>query len=196
MYFFLFILLFLILLLFFFPEYTKKDLVPPLSSSNYNISNDTGSVNTSDVSLTTFKNLIITDGTSSGSDAIDFGASEGDTTEISYIPYYSEMYKRLIGFFELNIATKYENSFIFRVIDDAEPGTPGNLGSYNKGWTSLNTINQAENIIPLYNVKIPFDFQGFEDRGHLLGVQMSSTTAPGNGSSVQLSSAYLYYKTY
>lgn len=196
-YFFLIILLFFLLILILFPNYTKKDIVPPLSNANYVIDpTSIGTFITADTNNSTFSNLIILDGASGGTDAIDFGASEGDTASVSYIPYYEESHKRIIGFFELNIGTSLSRDLAFRVVDtNQQPSS--NLSRYNYGWTSLNTESIAGttgllpiNSTPVYRVNLPFNIPGSANRNHNISVQIA---ASGLNTGLELSSAYLYY---
>ena len=196
-YFFLIILLFFLLILILFPNYTKKDIVPPLSNANYVIDpTSIGNFITTDTNLSTFSDLIIQDGASGGTDAIDFGASEGDVATVSYIPYYEESHKRIIGFFELNIGTSLSRDLSFRVVDSNQiPDT--SLSEYNYGWTSLNTeavsgvvTPVVTNSTPVYKVNLPFNIPGFANRNHNITVQIA---AAGDKTGLELSSAYLYY---
>lgn len=197
MYFFIFILFLFIILIFFFPNYIKKDIVPPLSSNNYHVKHDSvGSVNVSSIKDSTFSDLIIKDGEGSGTDAVDFGGVGGDETAVSYIPYHGEMTKKIYGFFDLNIASNIANTYLFRVVDTSQ-GTIGNdLDSYNKGWATLNTLAPVSNTLPLYNLRVPFVVPALTNNQHSLTVQISARVAPGNGTSIQLSSAYLFYQSY
>ena len=115
--FYLIFILFILLLLLLLPNYIKKDIVPPLSEANYIIQNPTGNFNILNSQATTFSDLIFEDGVEGGTCALDFGSSGGDTSTISYIPYYSESHKPLTGYFDLNIGTSLENTLAFRVVD-------------------------------------------------------------------------------
>ena len=62
-YFFLILLLFFLIILILFPNYTKKDIVPPLSDANYTIvSSGIGRFVTSNTNASTFRDLTIQDG--------------------------------------------------------------------------------------------------------------------------------------
>tara|TARA_R110002110_G_scaffold60385_3_gene169990 strand:- start:210 stop:818 length:609 start_codon:yes stop_codon:yes gene_type:complete len=185
-------LLFILLIIILFPNYTKKDLVPPLSDANYNIDeNSLGVFSLTNSQNIGFSNLVFEDGVASGTSAIDFGTSGPDTATISYIPYYSESHKPLMGYFDLNIGTSLENTLAFRVVD--ENITHGNtLGAYNYGWTTLKTADTTtQNSVPVYNVKVPFNIPGYTNINHKLTVQGSITSDSSRG--LELSSAYLYY---
>lgn len=191
--------LFLLIILIFSQQYTKKDLVPPLSDANYNIRvpGAAGVFNLTNSNLTTFTDLIFEDGTSSGTSALDFGGEDIDSSTISYIPYYSESHKRLVGYFDLNIGTSLANTLAFRIIDKNSSG--GNaLASYNNGWTTLNTPSTSSVLssTPIYNVKVPFNIPGKKDDNHRLTLQISAATTGGGagaGNGLELSSSYLYY---
>ena len=188
--FYLIFILFILLLLLLLPGYIKKDIVPPLSEANYIIQNPTGNFNILNSQATTFSDLIFEDGIEGGTCALDFGSSGGDTSTISYIPYYSESHKPLTGYFDLNIGTSLENTLAFRVVDkNISPGST--LSSYNYGWSTLKTTRIVLDSTPIYNVKVPFNIPGYNSQNHKLTVQASAT----NGSSfgLELSSAYLYY---
>lgn len=189
-YFFLFFLFFFLLILILFPNYTKKDIVPPLSDANYAIlPTSVGTLSITDIKSSTFRDLTIQDGERSNTDAIDFGGDGGDQTEVSFIPYYSESHKRLIGFFELNIATAQDRTIGFRIVDDNL--NPANtLNDYNYGWTSLKTSSsQGLTSTPVYRVILRFNLPGYTDRNHNIRVQISAD----NSANLELSSAYLYY---
>ena len=191
-YFFLILLLFFLIILILFPNYTKKDIVPPLSDANYNIlSSSVGTFHTSNTNVSNFENLIIQDGVGSGTSVIDFGASGADEAFISYIPYHSESHKRIIGFFELNIGTSLERSLAFRAVDNNLIPNE-NLSQYNYGWTSLQTQNIETNFsTPIYKVILPFNLPGYTNRNHNIRVQIASS--PPQSTHLELSSAYLYY---
>ena len=191
--FFLFFLFFILLLLILFPNYTKKDIVPPLSDNNYKIQNTIGTYNLSNTELTNFEDLIILDGAEGDNDAIDFGASEGDKTEVSYIPYYSESHENMLGYFQLNIGTSFKNYLAFRVVDKNPFPAPGTLGDYNYGWAALSTerVSSSSNSKPIYPVIIPFNLPGYTNFNHRLVVQIAAHS--GTTSDLELSSAYLYY---
>jgi multidrug efflux pump subunit AcrB len=191
---FLLFLLILLIVLILLPKYTKKDLVPPLSDANYNIRTPTPAAifSTTNSNATTFEDLVFEDGTSSGTSAIDFGGDAIDSSTISYVPYYSEAHKRLIGYFDLNIGTSVTNTLAFRAVDKNSAG--GNtLASYNRGWTTLNTpdMRQSYSNTPIYNVKVPFNIPGNNNDIHKLTVQISRTNNSLN--ELELSSSYLYY---
>ena len=188
-YFFLFFIFFFLLILILFPNYTKKDIVPPLSDANYGIlPGSVGTLSVTDIKSSTFRDLTIQDGSASNTDAIEFN---NDQTEVSFIPYYSESHKRLIGFFELNIATAQDRTLGFRVTDDNL--NPGNtLEDYNYGWTSLKTSSaQGLTSTPVYRVVLPFNLPGYVNRNHNVRVQIATANGENNG--LELSSAYLYY---
>lgn len=191
---FLFLLLILIIL---FPNYTKKDIVPPLTTTNYEV--DTtftpGTFSLTDSESTTFSTMVIKDGEAGNEQGIDFAA---ETTEISYIPYYGESHRNIQGYFELNLGTSFSSTLAFRVADLNISGSEtATLKNYNYGWSSLTTprvSDSTNNIKPLYRVIVPFDLPGYKNRNHKLGVQIASANG-SNVSDLELSSSYLYYYT-
>ena len=194
-YFFLIILLFFLIILILFPNYTKKDIVPPLSDANYAIvPSSIGVFDTTNSIARTFRNLIIQDGVGSGTSALDFGTSGPDTAFVSYIPYYQESHKRIIGFFEMNIGSSVTRDLAFRVVDsNVNPNQ--NLSEYNYGWTSLRTesVNNLSNpSTPVYKVILPFNIPGFDDFNHNIRVQIAAGSQDQR-QGLELSSACLYY---
>ena len=196
--FFLIFLFFLLILVILFPNYTKKDIVPPLTTDNYKIKTfATGTFNLSDSESTTFETMSILDGENASNGAINFGdGGTDDETDISYIPYYSESHRNMRGYFELNIGSSFSNTLAFRVADlNIITGTPV-LKDYNYGWTSLKTerLTGSVNTKPIYQVLVPFDLPGYINTNHRIAVQIASH--PGSDTSdLELSSAYLYYYT-
>lgn len=190
-YFFFILILFFFLILILFPDYTKKDIVPPLSDANYEIREDSiGDFKLNDINTSTFQNLIINDGVASGTSAIDFGTSGPDEAFLSYIPYYNEAHRRIIGFFELNIGTSLKRTLAFRAVDVNQNPDPG-LNNYNYGWTSLVTEQDTSGTTPNYRVVLPFNLPGYNSTNHNIRVQIAADT--GNKTGLELSSAYLYY---
>ena len=180
-YFFLIILVFFFIIIILFPNYIKKDIVPPLSNATYTISNPIGTFDISNTNNSTFNDLVIQD----DDDSLEF---EG-TAFVSYIPYYEESHKRIIGFFELNISTSAKRDIAFRVVD-INQSPSSNLSRYNYGWTSLST-EATQGSTPVYKVILPFNVPGFEEDNHDIRVQIAA--APGDSNNLELSSAYLYY---
>lgn len=195
-YFFLIILLFFLILVFLFPNYTKKDIVPPLSESNYLIHESSiGDYKPYNTSGSTFYDLVIEDGSMSGTCAINFGTSGNDQSVVSYIPYYNESHKRIVGFFEVNIGTSFERHLAFRVVDsNIKPPSSITLESYNYGWSPLTTKNIALDSTPVYKSIIPFNLPGYVGQNHNIRLQIG-VSGTGNRTGLELSSAYLYYYT-
>jgi hypothetical protein len=180
-----------------FPNYTKKDIVPPLTTDNYKIKSfSENTFDLTDSELTTFDTVIILDGVEGENNAIDFGTSEGDETDITYIPYYEESHRNIQGYFELNLGTSFSSTLAFRVADlNIITGTP-TLKNYNYGWSSLRTerVTGSVNTKPIYKVLVPFNLPGYTNVNHRLGVQIASAQG-SNINDLELSSAYLYYYT-
>lgn len=197
--FFFLLLLFLLLIIILTPEYTKKDIIPPLSTNNYKIKTNSnvyiGTYHLDNTDNSSFKDLYIEDGDLGSNDAINFGDNpSGDHTHISFVPPYNEARKRIVGYFQLNIATKKENVLAFRVVDNSF--SPNDLlKNYNYGWNSLTTLNYSYGVSPVYQVNIPFDIEGTVTRDHELRVQIASKGGHTVASELELASAYLYYYT-
>ncbi len=202
--FFLFFLFFLLILIFLLPNYSKKDVVPPLTTQNYAISLPTTVDNSNRTDSTAvFQDLRIQDGESgSGGSALDFGGSGPDEVPVDFDTEYEYKNRRVAGYFVLYLSNENVNnspgngnppSFYFRVVDknDSDFSNP-TLAGYNKGFSSLTTL--AGDSQSLYRVTIPFNVPS-QASGHKLTVQiapMRDTSTIGNGD-IQLNSAYIYY---
>ena len=201
--FFLFLLLFLIILS---PNYSKKDVVPPLTTQNYGIDVTafTGIIDNSgkNDSNATFIPLKIQDGDGgSGGSALDFGGADLDIVPVDFNTEYEYKNRRVTGYFVLyleNSGLITPPSFLFRVVDTHDPDyndTKNTLGGYNKGFSGLTMISRGtEENKPLYKVVVPFDVPS-QKKGHNLQVQiapMMSSTNINNGD-ILLNSAYIYY---
>lgn len=203
--FFLFLLLFLIILS---PNYSKKDVVPPLTTQNYGIdvTGFAGIDNSNKLdSDARFIRLIIQDGEGgSGGSALDFGGSGPDTVPVDFNTEYEYKNRRVTGYFVLYLENSgltlpplnTPPSFLFRVVDTFDPdNTNTTLGGYNKGFSGLTmTSSGTEENKPLYKVVVPFDVPS-QKEGHNLQVQiapMMNSTNITNGD-ILLNSAYIYY---
>lgn len=199
--FFLFLLLFLIILS---PNYSKKDVVPPLTTQNYGIdvSSFTGTNLNSSDSDARFIRLMIQDGEGgSGGSALDFGGPGPDTVPVDFNTEYEYKNRRVTGYFVLYLENSNLNtppSFLFRVVDTHDPDyndTKTTLGGYNRGFSGLTmTSNGSEENKPLYKVVIPFNVPS-QKEGHNLQVQiapMMNSASIINGD-ILLNSAYIYY---
>ena len=189
-YFLLIFLFFLLILILLSPVYTKKDIVPPLADTNFDITPPIGVFNTTNTELSTYTDLNISDNTIGG------GGAEGDqilnTTDVSFIPNYSESHKRLIGYFEVNLSTALARTLSFRVVDNNRAPSQF-LSRYNYGWTAISTITNTNTSIPVYKAIVPFNIPGNSSDNHVLTLQISSFPAIPLATSVQISSVYLYY---
>jgi hypothetical protein len=201
--FFLFLLLFLIILS---PNYSKKDVVPPLTTQNYGIdvSDFTLSNLYSSDSDARFIRLMIQDGEGgSGGSALDFGGPEHDTVPVDFNTEYEYKNRRVTGYFVLylensGLTAPTLPSFLFRVVDTHDPDyhhTKNTLGEYNKGFAGLTmTFSGTGEHQPLYKVVVPFDVPS-QKEGHNLQVQiapMMHSASITNGD-ILLNSAYIYY---
>ena len=202
--FFLFFLFFLLILIFLLPNYSKKDVVPPLTTQNYAITLPTNHNNLSATDSTAqFQDLIIQDGESgSGGSALDFGGSGPDEVPVDFDTEYEYKNRRVAGYFVLYLSNENVNnsganppSFYFRVVDKNDPDSSNpTLAGYNKGFSSLTTLQAITHTQSLYRVTIPFNVPS-QTSGHKLTVQiapMRNTSTIGNGD-IQLNSAYIYY---
>lgn len=197
-FFFIFLLLILILLT---PGYTRKDVVPPLTTQNYAV-HLTGSTPsyTSDKTAE-FQPLKIADGESgSGGSALDFGGSGVDVINVDFSPEYQYKNRNVAGYFVLyfqnsgiEVSSSGYPSFLLRVRDYQEQniiiGNP-TLQDYNNGWTSLTMNNSTEDT--LYKVILPFNVPS--SNVHTLTVEIAPMNFSSyTGSKLRLNSAYIYY---
>jgi len=188
-YFLLLFLFFLLILILLSPVYTKKDIVPPLADTNFDITRPVGVFNPTNTELSTYVDLIISDNT-----IPDGGGDEINITDVSFIPNYSESHKRLTGYFEVNLSTALARTLSFRVVDNNRAPSQF-LSRYNYGWTAISTVANTNTSIPVYRAIVPFNIPGNSSDNHRLTLQISSSQAlPADTStSVQISSVYLYY---
>ena len=191
-YFLLLFLFFLLILILLSPVYTKKDIVPPLADTNFDITRPVGVFNPTNTELSTYVDLIISDNTIADGDA------DGDEilndTDVSFIPNYSESHKRLTGYFEVNLSTDLARTLSSRVVDNNRAPSQF-LSRYNYGWTAISTVANTNTSIPVYRAIVPFNIPGNSSDNHLLTLQISSSQAlpEDTSTSVQISSVYLYY---
>lgn len=202
--FFLFFLFFLLILIILSPNYSKKDVVPPLTTQNYAITLPTTINNTGRTDSTAqFQDLIIQDGESgSGGSALDFGGSGPDQVPVDFDTEYQYKNRRVAGYFVLYLSNENVNnssgnppSFYFRIVDKNDTDSSNTtLAGYNKGFSSLTTLAGSDDSQSLYKVVIPFNVPS-QTSGHKLTVQiapMRNTSTISNGD-IQLNSAYIYY---
>ena len=188
-YFLLLFLFFLLILIILSPVYTKKDIVPPLADTNFDITRPVGVFNSQNTELSTYTDLIISDNT------IGAAPEPGDVinaTDVSFIPNYSESHKRLIGYFEVNLSTALARTLSFRIVDNNRNPSQF-LSRYNYGWTAISTVANTNTSIPVYRAIVPFNIPGNSSDNHLLTLQISSSQVLAADTSVQISSVYLYY---
>ena len=187
-YFLLLFLFFLLILIILSPVYTKKDIVPPLADTNFDIDTTTvGVFNRQNTELSTYRDLIISDNTLGGAPGDEINA-----TDVSFIPNYSESHKRLIGYFEVNLSTALARTLSFRIVDNNRNPSQF-LSRYNYGWTAISTVANTNTSIPVYRAIVPFNIPGNSSDNHLLTLQISSSQVLAADTSVQISSVYLYY---
>jgi hypothetical protein len=192
--FFVFFLFFFLILIILFPNYTRKDIVPPLSDNNYPIDTDSsiGVYKLNDTEETTFKDIKIKD----EDDSLQFGEA---TSDVSYVPYYIQTHKNLSGYFELNIGTSFKNYLAFRVLDRGiHSSGVDKLSDYNYGWSALSTERAERAPKPIYHVIVPFNIPAYEQYGHRLVVQIAGTSGSSYNThpDLELSSCNLHYYSY
>jgi len=201
--FFFFFLFFLLILIVLSPGYSKKDVVPPLTTQNYAVQLS-GTPTASDDKTAIFQPLKIADGESgSGGSALDFGGSDVDIINVDFSPEYQYKNRNVAGYFVLYfqnggiITTSVSGypSFLLRVRDyqgysSLTGGTT--LEDYNNGWTSLTMNNNTSNEDTLYKIVLPFNVP--EANIHTLTVEIAPTNFTSyTGSELRLNSAYIYY---
>ena len=189
---------FLIILIILFPNYLKRDIATPLGAANYGVSGVNGAnINTGRLETVVFQNMTLSD--NEGGD---------DNVDVSFIPDFSIMSDRLVGFFHLRITSLQSCELVFRTVDNNGTVIGNTIREYNRGWTSvsINTPN-SQNRLPLYNVYVPFDIPSLANKNtsHEVTVQIAATSfngdettpiPPGNPFNIQLSSADVYFLPY
>ena len=198
--FFFFFLFFLLIIIILTPGYTRKDVVPPLTTQNYAVQLTVVTPQTSDETAV-FQPLRIADGESgSGGSALDFGGSGVDIIHVNFTPEYRYKNRDIAGYFVLyfqnaGLVTSPDGnspSFLLRVRDYANVNAPANntLPDYNAGWTSLIMNNTNEDT--LYKVILPFSVGAVNI--HTLTVEIAPMNITSyDNSALRLNSAYIYY---
>lgn len=202
--FFLFFLFLLLILIILSPNYSKKDVVPPLTTQNYAITLPRSYTNSNGIDKTvTFQDLIIQDGESgSGGSALDFGGSGPDQVPVDFDTEYQYKNRSVAGYYVLYLSNENVTnidhkppSFYFRVVDKIDTDYSNDtLENYNKGFSSLTMVEGDQQS--LYKVTIPFNVPK-QSSGHKLTVQIApmrnSGSDPIGDGDIQLNSAYIYY---
>lgn len=199
--FFFFFLFFLLIIIILTPGYTRKDVVPPLTTQNYAVQM-TGVTTQNSDETAVFQPLRIADGESgSGGSALDFGGSDVDVIKVDFSPEYRYKNKGIAGYFVLyfqngGLATSPGGnppSFLLRVRDYASNDTlpPSSLSDYNAGWTSLvmNTANEDT----LYKVILPFNVGAANVHTLTVEIAPMNIATTYDNSALRLNSAYIYY---
>ena len=198
-FFFIFLLLILILLT---PGYTRKDVVPPLTTQNYAVHLIDPLTHSSDKTAE-FQPLKIADGESdSGGSALDFGGSGVDVINVDFSPEYQYKNRNVAGYFVLyfqnsgiTVSSSGYPSFLLRVRDYQGATTDPSINTlqdYNYGWTSLTMNNNTINEDTLYKVILPFNVPSANV--HTLTVEIAPMNFSSyTGSELRLNSAYIYY---
>ena len=193
---------FLIILIILFPNYLKRDIATPLGAANYGVSGvggDVSTINIGRLETVVFQNMTLSD--NEGGD---------DNVDVSFIPDFSIMSDRLVGFFHLKITSLQSCELVFRTVDSNGTVIGNTIREYNRGWTSvsINTPNSQDRL-PLYNVYVPFDIPSLANKNtsHEVTVQIAATSFNGNETgtiqrqvnnafNIQLSSADVYFLPY
>ena len=198
--FFFFFLFFLLIILILTPGYTRKDVVPPLTTQNYAVQMNVTGVQASDETAQ-FQALKIADGESgSGGSALDFGGSGVDIIDVNFSPEYRYKNRDIAGYFVLyfqnaglNTSEGQSPSFLLRVADYAGGNSflgLTTLSDYNAGWTSLVMNTTREDT--LYKVILPFNVGAVNV--HTLTVEIAPMNITSyDNSTLRLNSAYIYY---
>lgn len=198
--FFLIFFFFLLILIILFPSYRKKEIANPLGASNYAVSGEGGDINVGDLETVQFRNMQISDDDPSIT-----------AVSVSFIPDFSIMSERLVGFFHLKVTSKTVCELVFRAVDQNGTATGNTIKDYNKGWSavSIDTPSSTDRL-PLYNVYVPFDIPSLSNKNtsHEVTVQIAATSYNGDRTVnipapvfpatnvVQLSSADVYFLPY
>ena len=206
--FFFFFLFFLLIILILTPGYTRKDVVPPLTTQNYAVQmNVTGNQTSDETAI--FQPLRIADGESgSGGSALDFGGSDVDIIHVDFSPEYRYKNRDIAGYYVLYFqnaglntsgtptptSTQPSPSFLLRVRDYASNDTLpfSSLSDYNAGWTSLVMNNNTTNEDTLYKVILPFSVGAVNVHSLTVEIAPMNITSYDN-SALRLNSAYIYY---
>lgn len=195
-YFFLFVILFFFLILIlFYPDYTKRDIVPPLNSSNYFLGlNPAGNIPVSTrLNSVTFQDAYIYE--DAAGDGIEI---QDDKSEISFVPELSKSNVAISGYFVLYLTNNSATSrnLVFRAYDRTTPNNT--LVGYNKGWTPVTLNNYSGTTKPLTKVIVPFSFSALaRNQSHHVYLQVGGfgpTTTPITQDTIELNSAYVYYR--
>ena len=198
--FFFFFLFFLLIILILTPGYTRKDVVPPLTTQNYAVQMTGVTPQISDETAQ-FQALRIADGESgSGGSALDFGGSGVDIIHVDFSPEYRYKNRDIAGYYVLyfqnaGLTTSGGNSpsFLLRVADYAGGNSfsgSNTLSGYNAGWTSLVMNTASEDT--LYKVILPFNVGAVNV--HTLTVEIAPMNITSyDNSALRLNSAYIYY---
>ena len=197
--FFFFFLFFLLIILILTPGYTRKDVVPPLTTQNYAVQMINVELQNSDETAQ-FQPLRIADGESvSGGSALDFGGSGVDIIHVNFTPEYRYKNRDIAGYYVLyfqngGLLTSGEQSpsFLLRVRDYAgnETLSSNSLSDYNAGWTSLVMNTASEDT--LYKVILPFSVGAVNVHSLTVEIAPMNITSYDN-SALRLNSAYIYY---
>jgi hypothetical protein len=186
-----------LILILLYPDYTKRDIIPPLNSSNYflGLSNIGQTIPVG----TTLNSVQFNDAYIHEDDAADPGGIEilSDKSKISFVPELSKSNVAISGYFVLYLTNNSGTSqnLIFRAYDRTPPNNT--LVGYNKGWTPVTLNNYSGTTKPLTKVIVPFSFSALaRNLSHHVYLQVGgfgpTTTIPAQN--IELNSAYVYYR--
>lgn len=187
--------IFLLILIILTPNYNKREIATPLGASNYIVGGLAGGGTA--INIGNFETVSFTDMTMSDDDPVI------SAVRVSFIPDFSVMSERLVGFFHLKLTADDDCELIFRTYDRTGSSLTNTIKDYNKGWSAV-SINTPGTIKPLYNVYVPFDIPALSNKNssHEITVQIASTMYNGLRSGtiaagkVELSSADVFFLPY
>ena len=183
---------FLLILIILSPNYLKREIATPLGASNYAVGGTGGVINVGDFETVSFKDMTMSD-----------NEAGDDNIRVSFVPDFSIMSERLVGFFHLKLTAAARCELIFRTYDRIGSSLTNTIKDYNKGWSAV-SINTPGTIKPLYNVYVPFDIPSLSNKNssHEITVQIASTSYNGTrggtitAGNVELNSADVYFLPY
>lgn len=190
-YFFLFVILFFFLILILlYPDYTKRDIVPPLANNNYYLNINGPITKHSTLNSVRFKDAYIQE-----HEGID--VDDGNAVPISFVPEFTRSNKSISGYFVLYVSkvpasTPY--NLVFRVSNGSS--RTGTLTTYNKGWAPLSIPLVSGTTIPVFKVVVPFNFGSLSiGSSHDIRLQIGAIgTETITRTELELNSAYVYYR--
>ena len=190
------ILFFFLILILLYPDYTKRDIIPPLANNNYYLRLSDGPITPirSTLNSVQFNDAYIYE------DNGTLDINNADKSEISFVPELSKSNVAISGYFVLYLTNASTTSTSHNLVFRAYDRTPqiNTLVNYNKGWTPVTLNSYSGGINPLTKVIVPFSFSAlFRNQSHHVHLQVggfgpTETTIPA--SNIEINSAYVYYR--